>query len=444
MDTVLIVDDDQFFRIWIGDFLRDKHLRVLSAQDAEMALKLLLGEAIDAVLMDIHLPEVDGLELLRQMKGHDPDLPIIMVTGSEALEDAVASLEQGAFDYFKKPFELPKLYAALSQAIERYHLSRERRRQLLQLERFERGVAELGAFTEQGMSGEVGFSLRALFEKAVQLLAAALQLEMVSFMVLHERTGELRIAQAVGLPQEVILQTRQKVGHGIAGWVAQKGEPLFVRDIRLHPFFQASAFSHRYSTGSFVSVPIKIQGRTIGILNGTNKLWGGELTEEDFALFKSFASSLALAIHLARLSRRPETASQPPVPTKAEPPPQATPRILVVEDEPLIREMVKDSLELRGYQVLIAKDGLEGLEKAKAEAPDLIVLDVMMPKLDGFEVARHLKGDPAFQRIPIILLSAKEHFEDCGADLYMHKPFNPFHLVNNVAKALKPGKRQGC
>ena len=372
MDTILIVDDDQFFRIWIGDFLRDKHLRVLSAQDAEMALKLLLGEAI-----------------------------------------------------------------------ERSHLGRERRRQLAQLERFERGVAELGAFAEQGMFSEAGFSLRALFGKAVQLLAAALQLEVVSFMVLDERTGELRIAQAVGLPQEVVATARQKVGTGVAGWVAQKGEPLFVRDIRLHPFFQASTFSNRYSTGSFVSVPIKVQGRTIGVLNGTNKLWGGELTEEDFALFKSFASSLALAISLARLSRRPEAVPKQPAPVKAEPKAQAKPRILVVEDEILVREMIKDCLELRGYQVLIAKDGLEGLEKAKAEAPDLIVLDVMMPKLDGFEVSRQLKGDPAYQRIPIIILSAKEHFEDCGADLYMHKPFNPFHLVNNVAKALEQVKRQG-
>lgn len=77
----------------------------------------------------------------------------------------------------------------------------------------------------------------------------------------------------------------------------------------------------------------------------------------------------------------------------------------MVEDEHLIREMVKDCLELRGYQVLIAKDGLEGLEKAQAE-----------------------------------FRSAKEHFEDCGADLYMPKPFNPFHLVNNVAKTLEQAK----
>jgi len=437
MDTVLIVDDDQFFRIYIRDFLAERQLRVLSAQDAEMALKLVMGEAIDAVLMDIYLPGIGGLELLRRIKALNPYLPVIMVTGSESVEDAVASLEQGAYDYFKKPFELPKLYSVVSQAIRHAQLDRERRLRVSQLECFERSLTDLVAFTEQRVRGEVDPSPQLFFQKVVELVSQGLQLEIVSLMLLQEKTGELRIVHATGLPQEVIATSRQPVGRGIAGWVAKEGKPLFTRDITLLPQYQESDYSTRYSTGSFMSLPITLNGKVIGVLNGSNKLTGGELTEEDLALGKSLVSVLTLALANFRLLRQQSRPATPPAAPATPPSQNAMPRILVVEDDRMTREVVKDVLELRGYRVLLAKDGLEGLERAKAELPDLIIMDVMMPKLDGFEVCRRLKGEPASQRIPIIILSAREHFEDCGADLYMHKPFQPFHLVNNVAKALR-------
>ncbi len=82
------------------------------------------------------------------------------------------------------------------------------------------------------------------------------------------------------------------------------------------------------------------------------------------------------------------------------------PKILVVDDDPDLVESVTIMLESKGYDVIQAYGGLEGLEKAKKESPDLIVLDVMMPDKDGFKVCSELKGDPQYADIPILLLTA--------------------------------------
>ncbi len=118
------------------------------------------------------------------------------------------------------------------------------------------------------------------------------------------------------------------------------------------------------------------------------------------------------------------------------------PRILVVDDERLITTMLKDILEAHGYEVLVAYDGQEGLKRARTWRPDLIILDIMMPKLDGFKMARLLKGDRNFQHIPIIILTAKAGEQDAliskmsGADVYLVKPVEPKQLLEQITGLL--------
>ena len=113
-------------------------------------------------------------------------------------------------------------------------------------------------------------------------------------------------------------------------------------------------------------------------------------------------------------------------------------KILVVDDEIYIVHILDFSLGMEGYEVLTALDGEQALEKARGEHPDLIVLDIMMPKLDGYETCRMLKADPATKDIPIILLSAKGRNVDqkigfeVGADDYITKPFSPRKLVERI------------
>jgi two-component system alkaline phosphatase synthesis response regulator PhoP len=113
-------------------------------------------------------------------------------------------------------------------------------------------------------------------------------------------------------------------------------------------------------------------------------------------------------------------------------------KILVVDDEIYIVHILDFSLGMEGYEVVTALDGEQALQKVKTEQPDLIVLDIMMPKLDGYETCKQLKSDPATKHIPVILLSAKGRNVDqrlgfdVGADDYITKPFSPRKLVERV------------
>ena len=110
-------------------------------------------------------------------------------------------------------------------------------------------------------------------------------------------------------------------------------------------------------------------------------------------------------------------------------------KILIVEDEETIAELEKDYLELSGFEVEVANDGEKGLEKALGEDYDLIILDLMLPKVDGFEICRQVREE---KNTPIIMVSAKKDDIDkirglgLGADDYMTKPFSPSELVARV------------
>ncbi|HEY3216041.1 MAG TPA: response regulator [Candidatus Eisenbacteria bacterium] len=116
----------------------------------------------------------------------------------------------------------------------------------------------------------------------------------------------------------------------------------------------------------------------------------------------------------------------------------ASGKILVVDDEIYIVHILDFSLGMEGYEVITALDGDQAIEKARAEKPDLIVLDIMMPKLDGYETCKMLKADEATRDIPVILLSAKGRNVDqkigfeVGADDYITKPFSPRKLVERI------------
>jgi DNA-binding response OmpR family regulator len=118
-------------------------------------------------------------------------------------------------------------------------------------------------------------------------------------------------------------------------------------------------------------------------------------------------------------------------------------KILIVDDEPDLAETVRFSLELEGYNVLVATNGEEGLNVARQEKPDLILLDLMLPKLDGYKVCRLLKFDERYKSIPILMLTAKTQEKDIilgkatGANEYLTKPFDMDELMAKIKAYLK-------
>lgn len=125
-------------------------------------------------------------------------------------------------------------------------------------------------------------------------------------------------------------------------------------------------------------------------------------------------------------------------------------KILVADDEPHILRIVKDKLSNAGFKVIATTNGEEALEAAKAQRPDLILLDVMMPKMNGFEVCASLRADKSFDSTPIILLTARGQESDmkagleAGATEYITKPFSPRQLLETVRQRLeeKAGQSQ--
>lgn len=124
-------------------------------------------------------------------------------------------------------------------------------------------------------------------------------------------------------------------------------------------------------------------------------------------------------------------------------------RILVVDDEPDIVKMLTLRLKSKGYEVIAAFDGLEALDKARNEKPDLIILDLRLPKMDGYQVCRLLKFDKKYGSIPVVMLTAKTQEVDkttgyeTGADAYVTKPFDAQSLMATIEKFLKVRSEAG-
>lgn len=122
-------------------------------------------------------------------------------------------------------------------------------------------------------------------------------------------------------------------------------------------------------------------------------------------------------------------------------------KILAVDDEPSITRLVAAALTGRGFEVITASDGPEALDKAHFEKPDLIVLDIMMPRMDGREVRKRLAKDPVTKDIPVVFLSAVgdlnsqlDTLEDSGSE-YLTKPFSPRELADYVEAMLDPSRK---
>jgi len=120
-------------------------------------------------------------------------------------------------------------------------------------------------------------------------------------------------------------------------------------------------------------------------------------------------------------------------------------KILVVDDSPTQLKLTTAALQGQEYEIVTAMDGEEAMQKVQSDKPDLVVLDVVMPKMDGFQVCRKMKASPEMQHIPVIILTSKNQKADefwgkkQGADFYLTKPFDEVILQDAVIKGLAQG-----
>jgi DNA-binding response OmpR family regulator len=121
--------------------------------------------------------------------------------------------------------------------------------------------------------------------------------------------------------------------------------------------------------------------------------------------------------------------------------------VLVIDDDPVILELLRVNFEIEGFDVICAADGEEGLRRAQAEHPDVVISDIMMPRRDGLQLLSDLKHDPLTEGLPVILLSAKaqraevQQGLDLGADDYITKPFDPLELIDRLNAVMSRSRR---
>jgi CheY-like chemotaxis protein len=126
---------------------------------------------------------------------------------------------------------------------------------------------------------------------------------------------------------------------------------------------------------------------------------------------------------------------------------EQTVRVLVVDDSQPVRDLLSVNLQLEGFDVRVASDGQEGVELAAAWQPQVITLDVVMPRLGGFEALERLRADPATAAIPVVIVTGRAQAADrsrgeaLGADAYLAKPFEPNELVAVVSELARAGRR---
>lgn len=126
---------------------------------------------------------------------------------------------------------------------------------------------------------------------------------------------------------------------------------------------------------------------------------------------------------------------------------ESVPSVLVVDDEEDLLSLLEYNLEQAGFEALLARDGVEGLDMARDHDPDLIILDIMMPKMDGIEVCRRLRQDAHLRTIPIMMLTARSEEEDqvqgldVGADIYLSKPVSVSVILSQAKALLRSARR---
>lgn len=301
METILVIDDELFMRRLCDDMLALRGFKVLTAENAKEGLAKLEKGGVDVVLLDIMMPDLTGIEFLPVIKKTDPDVFVIIITAYASLETAIEALKKGAYDYIRKPFRPHELYHSVDKAIGRRRIELENKRLLQDLQT---KVKELSTLNRVGKYIHSLLEVDRLLEKIVLSIAAVMGVEIVSIMLVDREANEMTIRASTGLPEEIVKGTRQKVGSGIAGWVAEKGEALLVNDIEKDARFNKPASDPKYKGKSLLSVPLVSKGGVLGVINVNRKSSAESFTEHDLQLLSTFSSQAAAALENTELYAR--------------------------------------------------------------------------------------------------------------------------------------------
>lgn len=287
-EKILVVDDEAPVRESLMRVLRAVGFRVEGASSGPEGIQKLAADSYDLLVVDIRMPGMDGLEMMRQAKARDPYVSGLFLTGYGSIDTAIEALEVGAYGFVLKPVAPDRLLRMVEEALARARTAREAARA--------RALTPLLEMSRALMAERDPENLSSLILKLVQQETKA---DRASLMLVEGDGTELVIQAAYGLPQEY-MGSRRRVQDAIAGWVVEKGEPLLLQDTAaVHPDIQREMTAREIGSG--ISLPLKAKGKIIGVLNISKKRGSASFTQGDMELFTILAGQVSVAIENARL-----------------------------------------------------------------------------------------------------------------------------------------------
>lgn len=304
MQNILIIDDELFFRELVTDNLKTAGYSSIAASSGQEGLDILKREkgSVSMILLDIIMPDMDGLATLEKIKELEPDIPVIMMTAHTDEELVLRALKNGAFDYLAKPLYMDELLLSTKRAFDHYRLVVQNEKKLKQLKNLEIGAQGLMELAKGSIRMEAVMENNKLLQATIDLIASVLEAEKVSMMLVDEEKKELRVVVSNGLSLDLSTLPVRKLGEGIAGTVAERGEAVLIKDIKDAHEVKESGFAGQYKTGSFLCVPVKVAGKTIGVISVNDKLTGESFTDSDLTIMNTFSHQVALALENAMIN----------------------------------------------------------------------------------------------------------------------------------------------
>lgn len=289
---VLVVDDDAVILALCQRTLRQAGFIVHAVSSADSVLMILQNQPFELVLLDLHMPTIDGLTMLDQIRSHNLDMPIIIITGTATVEHAAQAIRLGAQGLLLKPFSPADLRQTALDVL-------QKRREVRTHDR----VAALRPLvqTSQGLLAEL--DLPRFYDQIIETVRVELGADRASLMLCEDNERLLRIAACSGLPKHVQVGQQVELAGSLAGWVAMHRQPLLI-DNRREPSPYPLELQHllvKDQIVSAVSVPLLTGKQVLGVLNAAKTHAGPSFTEADQELLVLLASQAAIALENARL-----------------------------------------------------------------------------------------------------------------------------------------------
>ena len=277
---ILLVDDEPVIRETLCSILREEGYGVTTASTGSEAMSMASRNGFDVAIIDLKLPDVDGVQVLRAVKDHNPAICAILITAYPTTESAIRAIQEEAYEYITKPFDIGHVKLVIKRGLEEKSLEAENRRLVHHLQN-EKDKLQIMLEIGHVMSSILNLDELAMF--IARKVSDVLQAKVCSLMLLDPDEEVLTIRAAVGLDEVIMRTTRVKLGQSISGWVAQRGETVMISDIESDVAFGRASLP-KYETKSLLCIPLKVKDRVLGVINAADKKSGNgfqPFTDED-------------------------------------------------------------------------------------------------------------------------------------------------------------------